>query len=119
MPKDRPQQDNQSVSENPPQAVEREKIEEVFKMYGLERLLYEDPRVQRAMAESEAKGEAKGQLEGLRSSVEMAVSARFPSLTDLAHQKVSSLVHPDALRTLVIQVATAPDEETARRLLLP
>src|SRR5437660_158680 len=101
---------------------EKQKIKEVLKMYGLDRLWEENPRVQQTFAagkaEGEAKGKAEGQLEGLRSSVEMVTNARFPSLTDLAHQKVASITETEALSMLLKQITTAPNEETARRLLL-
>jgi predicted transposase YdaD len=102
---------------------ERQKIEEVLVMYGLDRLWEENPRVQQTFAAGEAKGKAEGkaegQLEGLRSSVERVVNIRFPSLTELAHRKVASIMQPEALNILLEQFVAAPNEEAARRLLLP
>jgi hypothetical protein len=102
---------------------EKQKIWEVFKMLGLDKLLDESPWIQRERAKSEAKGEAKGKAEERlntsRNLVAQLVNARFPALTDLAHQKVASMTQPEALSALLIQIGTAPNEETARRLLLP
>jgi len=101
---------------------EKQKIEEVLTMLGLNQLWDESPKVQRerarAMAEGEAKGFAEGSLETSRSLVETAVNVRFPALTDLAHQKVAAMTQPEALRTLLAQIVAAPDEQTARALLL-
>jgi predicted transposase YdaD len=106
---------------------EKQKIEEVFKMLGLEKIWDESPLIQeeRAHARAEGKmegiaeGESRGQLEGLRLSVEMVVNARFPSLTNLARLKVASIMQIETLSMLLKQITTAPNEETARWLLLP
>jgi predicted transposase YdaD len=118
---------------------EKRKIEEVLAMLGLEQLWDESPKVQRerararaeglaegkaeglaeGLAEGKAKGLAEGSLETSRSLVEMTVNVRFPALTNLAHQKVVAMTQPEALRTLLAQVVVAPDEQTARELLLP
>jgi predicted transposase YdaD len=87
-------------------------------MYGLDRLWEENPRVQQIFAAGKAEGKAEGQLEALRSAVEIATNARFPSLTDLAHQKVASLIEVETLNTLLKQITTVPNEEAVRRLLL-
>jgi hypothetical protein len=94
---------------------EKQKIKEVLIMYGLDRLWDENPRVQ----QDRVLAEAKGQLKEARSLVETLVNARFPALTDLAHQKVASTAQLEALHTLLAQIGTAPNEEIARRLLLP
>ena len=88
-------------------------------MYGLDRLWEENPRVQQTFAAGEAKGKAEGQLEAARSAVEIATSARFPSLTDLAHQKVACLTETEALNMLLKQITIAPNEAAASRLLRP
>ena len=88
-------------------------------MYGLDRLWEENPRVQQTFAAGKAEGIAEGQLEEARASVERSTNIRFPSLTDLVHQKVSSLTQLDELHTLQEQIITAPNEEAVRRLLLP
>ena len=88
-------------------------------MYGLDRLWEENPRVQRTFAAGKAEGKTEGQLDEARSLVERFVNIRFPSLTDLVHQKVSSLTQLDELHALHEQIITAPNEEAVRRLLLP
>jgi hypothetical protein len=98
---------------------EKQKIKEVLKMYGLDRLWEENPRVQQTFAAGKAEGIAEGQLEAARSFVESTANIRFPSLTDLVHQKVSSLTSLDELHALHEQIMTAPNEEVVRRLLLP
>src|SRR5690242_16906672 len=46
------------------------------------------------------------------------VSLRFPALSELAQQQVKQLNKPEELDRLVEQAVTAPDEATARWLLL-
>jgi hypothetical protein len=94
---------------------ERQKIWEVFIMFGIDKLWEESPLAQQMIA----KGEIKGKLEEACASVENIVSARFPDLIDLVHQKVTLMTQLDALHTLQFQLLTAPNEEAARRLLLP
>jgi hypothetical protein len=66
-----------------------------------------------------AKARAEGSLEMSRSLVETAVNARFPALSNLAHQKVAAMTEPEALRILLAQIVVAPDEQNVRALLLP
>ena len=106
---------------------EKQKIEEVLDMLGLEQLWDESPLVQAERARAEAKGEAKGEARGFakgsletsRSLVETLVNVRFPTLTNLAHQKVASITQPEDLRILLAQIATASNEASAREFLLP
>jgi hypothetical protein len=101
---------------------EKQKIEEVLDMLGLEQLWDESPLVQAERAKAEVKGEArgfaKGSLETSRSLVKTLVNVRFPALTNLAHQKMALMTQPEAFRTLMAQIIVAPDEQTARELLL-
>lgn len=53
----------------------------------------------------------------LRRVLVYVVKAQYPTLTELAQEKVERLSKPDALDLLVQQVSTAPNEETARWLL--
>ena len=84
-------------------------------------LLEQDPDIQRLRAESAAKGKiegkVEGKVEGMQSAVIDFVSVRFPALSELARQKVTQVNNPDRLAVLVRQVATVPDENTARWLL--
>ena len=45
------------------------------------------------------------------------VEARFPTLKELAQERVALVESPEALSLLVKQVAVAPDESAARWLL--
>jgi flagellar biosynthesis/type III secretory pathway protein FliH len=92
----------------------------------LEELWEESPRVQRerarAWAEGYAEGLAKAKAEGLgtvRSMVLTVVSVRFLALMDIAHKKVSMIMHFEELLMLTEKIIAAPDEETVRALLLP
>jgi hypothetical protein len=94
---------------------EKQKIEEVLDMLGLEQLWDESPIVQA----ERARARAEGSLETLRFSVETVVNVRFPALADLVHQRVAAMTQIEDLRTLLAQVAVAPNEAAAREFLLP
>ncbi len=96
---------------------EKQKIREVMKM--LDRLWEESPRVQETFAKGKAEGRAEGQVEGLRLSVATITAARFPALAELARRKAASIDQPDALKLLLEQISTVPNEEMARFLLQP
>ena len=98
---------------------EKQKIWEVFIMLGLDKLLDESPWLQRERARARAEARADEQLKTSRALVVKLVSARFPTLADLSHQKVASMIQPEALSTLLVQIGLAPNEEAARLLLLP
>lgn len=59
----------------------------------------------------------QGRNEGLQQGLIAIIEASFPSLTDLARQKVSMVAKSDALK-LMIRVAAVAPNETAVRLLL-
>jgi len=46
-----------------------------------------------------------------------AVEANYPSLVELAQERVTVIKQPEVLRQLVKQIFKAPDEATARWLL--
>ena len=108
-------------------AEDQQAIEERLDMW--DNLLEEDPYIQKKVAkgiekgraEGEAKGEARGRAEGeLEASQKMAlaiVEARFPLLVELAKRYVKRIRKTDDLRQLGQQIAIAPDEATARRVL--
>jgi len=83
-------------------------------MSSLEELWDTSPLVQA----EKAKARAEGCLKVSRSFVETVVNVRYPALTNLAHQKVVSMTQPEDLRTLLAQIAVAPNEATAREFLL-
>jgi hypothetical protein len=112
---------------------EKQKIEEVLDMLGLEQLWDESPLVQAERAKSRAEGEAKGfakgkaegKAEGLAEGLEVSrslaltvVNLRFPALMELAHRKLATITQLSELRALVDQIIAAPDEQTVRELLL-
>jgi len=47
------------------------------------------------------------------------VSARYPSLAELAKQQAAQINNPAALDILAQKVVIAPDEDAVRRLLSP
>src|SRR5436309_2778375 len=104
---------------------EKSKIMEVLNMF--DHLWNESPMVKKMKEESEARGvaigEARGKAEGaLQVSREILINlvkARFPSLADLAQQKAAQMSNVEAIKLLMQQIATANDENIARRLFCP
>jgi predicted transposase YdaD len=102
---------------------EKRVIEERLSMY--DDLMEKDPKMIRIRAESEARGEARGEAKGetkgrtqeLRMTIVAFVQVRFPTLVELANQKVKHLSTPDELRLLFQQLLHAADEDVARSLL--
>jgi hypothetical protein len=45
-----------------------------------------------------------------------AVRTSFPSLMELAQERITHIKQPDALRKLAVQILKAPDEAVARNL---
>ncbi len=94
-------------------------------------LIEQDPWVQKKKAEAEAEGEAKGlakglakgevkgEVKGLQNAVVRIVKGRFPSLSELAQQKIVQVNEASVLYYLVEQLSTAPDETVVRWLLRP
>jgi len=85
--------------------------------YHYDSLLDEDPEIKEKIAQGELKGELRGELQGAQKIVVTFLEARFPSLTELGQQKVMLIRSTDILSMLAKQIATAPDETTARWLL--
>ena len=77
--------------------------------YHYDSLLDEDPDIKEKVAQ--------GELKGAQTIVVTFLEARFPSLTELGQQKVTLIRSTDTLSLLAKQIATAPDETTARWLL--
>ncbi|MBV9230694.1 MAG: hypothetical protein JOZ18_15400 [Chloroflexi bacterium] len=90
---------------------EKSKILEELNMY--DRLWEENPRVQQIRAESKLEA---SQVTAQQLVVDI-IEARFPSLIDLAQQRVRRMTSVEDLRRLAKQIATAPDEATARWVL--
>lgn len=89
--------------------------------YEYDSLLDEDPEVQervaRGIAEGKAEGIAEGQVEIAQELVTDFVEVRFPTLTQLARERVRRIKSTDALKLLAKQVAAASNEDTMRWLL--
>ena len=98
---------------------DKREIQERLNMW--DDLMEKDPKMRKIRKESEAKGRAKGIAEGevkaLRKAVAVAVKLRFPSLAELAQQRVAQINRPDKLNLLLDQIANAPNEDAARSLL--
>lgn len=94
---------------------------EVHMDYEYDSLIDEDPEVQervaRGKAEGLAEGLAEGQVEIAQELVTDFVEVRFPTLTQLARERVRRIKSTDALKLLAKQVAAASNEDTMRWLL--
>ncbi len=84
-----------------------------------DQLWEESPRIQRERARSRVEGKAEGELQGARRMFVNIVSARYPSLAELAKQQAAQINNPAALDILAQKVVIAPDEDAVRRLLSP
>ena len=60
---------------------------------------------------------ARGKIEMAQKMTVGLVEARFPALTELAHERVTLIRSTDALSLLVKLVGTVPNEASARWLL--
>jgi hypothetical protein len=76
--------------------------------------MYEDPLAQ---TRTYKKLVNQGVQQGLQQALLDVIEVRFPSLADLARQKVPQVAKTDALDLLVKAVAAAPDESMVRFLL--
>ena len=86
---------------------DQEWVERIFAMYS-------DPLSQTPTYQKLVK---QGRNEGLQQALLEFIEARFPSLTDLARQKVPQVEKTDALNLLIKATAVAPDESVVRLLL--
>ena len=80
-------------------------------------LLEESRFVRKKRAEGKIEGKIEGTIETLRQVIVEFVQTRFPSLTNLAQQKVAHVNEPQRLHGLIMQLATVGDEEDAQKLL--
>jgi hypothetical protein len=90
-------------------SVQDKRIVEDYMEYHYDSLLDEDPEIKEKIAQ--------GKLQGAQTIVVTFLEARFPSLAELGQQKVTLIRSTDILNLLAKQIATAPDESTARWLL--
>jgi hypothetical protein len=86
---------------------EKRSVEEYMHQY--DSLLDEDPEIQER--------ETRSEIRGAQKIVVDFVEARFPALTELAQQRVTLIENTEILSQLAKQIATVPDEDTARWLL--
>jgi len=71
----------------------------------------------KGMALGVARGKAEGEAKAIEVSQELVVlvvGTRFPTLAPLVREKVGNIRQPEQLGILARQIATAPDEATAR-----
>ena len=87
------------------------------KMEELEDFLEQSPYVQKKKEQAREEGLEEGLTEGLQKAFVAIVQGRFPPLVELAQAKVSYVTKPDQLDLLLREIATIPDETTARWLL--
>ena len=94
-------------------AQDKQIVEDYMLNNKYDSLIDEDPEVQ----ERVARGKAEGEIRGLQQMTLEAVKNRYPSLVELAEERVAVIRKPDSLRQLVILIFNAPDENVARWLL--
>jgi hypothetical protein len=96
-----PEQDKQIVEEH---------------MHSYDSLLDQDPYLQQQRALERALGRTEG-IQAFQNAIVEIVKNRFPSLLDLAQQRVVQIQEINALQHLVVQLSTARNQTAARRIL--
>ncbi len=84
-------------------------VEDYMHNYKYDSLLDEDPDIEERIT--------RGKVELLQEMALETVENKFPSLRELAQEKVMLVEKLDALRQLVALIFNAPDEATARWVL--
>jgi hypothetical protein len=79
-------------------------------------LLDQDPYLQQQRALERALGRTEG-IQAFQNTIVEIVNNRFPTLLDLAQQKVVQIQEINALQRLVVQLSTARNQTAARRIL--
>ncbi|HXR65143.1 MAG TPA: hypothetical protein VN729_04430 [Ktedonobacteraceae bacterium] len=77
-------------------------------------LLEADPWVQ----EYAGRQKAEGEVRGIRLSIETIVQTRFPSLFDLAMERLEQMHNPLTLQRVLIAMSAAQNERKARHYLM-
>ena len=99
---------------------DKRKVQERLDMW--DSLTEQDPKMKQiraqSKAEGKAEGEAKGELKASQRMVLALIDVRFPSLIELAKRHVKQVKDPETLTQLAKQIAIAPDEDTARSILV-
>lgn len=88
---------------------DKQSVEDYMHQYQYDSLLDEDPEIQERIA--------RGKVEALQETVIAIVENKYPSLVELAQERIVLIGRLDALRQLVMLILNAPDESTARWLL--
>jgi predicted transposase YdaD len=104
-------------------SVEKEKIKERLNMF--DQLFEESPWIQELrekyrvqfLEQGLREGLQKGRLEALQDLLVSSIQTRYPDLAELAQQQAGHFDKLDTLKLLIQQVMTAPNADTARRLL--
>lgn len=78
-------------------------------IYEYDSLLDNDPDIQKKVAE----GETRGETRGAQKIVTTLVEVRFPTLVEVAQERIVSIQNVDMLNQLAKQIFTAQDEQTA------
>jgi len=81
-------------------------------------LLEEDPWVQEYGGRQKAAGIAEGEARGIRQSIKAVVQTRFPTLYDLAIERVERIQTGEVLRRVLIAMSAVHSERKARHYLL-
>lgn len=90
-------------------------LERIFAMY--RDPLVQTPTYQKILREGREEGLQEGKLEALRQSVLKVIGIRFPTLAELARERVARASKPDVIETVFSALLTVDDEKTARTLL--
>ena len=94
-------------------------LERIFAMY--RDPLSQTPTYQKILEEGREegleKGREEGKLEGLQQAVLNVVEVRFPSLMELARERVPLVHKPGTIEYAFKALLTVPDEKTARMML--
>jgi hypothetical protein len=87
-------------------------------------LIAEDPKLRKwfdmKRLEGEEEGKEAGRAEGIaamQGGIFDALNKRFPGLAEEAKPEIEHITSLDALRQLIVEIAVAQDEATARRAL--
>lgn len=94
---------------------DKEKVGERLDTF--ENLLEQDEFVKKQRVLGEMKGKAEGKVEEAQGVLVKVVSLRFPSLANLARQRVTHMQQLEALDELIGRAILASDEATVRTLL--
>lgn len=87
------------------------------KLHTYDSLLNQDPYIQEQKALERALGRMEGEVQAMRYVIVEITKHRFPLLTATVQHHVQNIQQIETLKDLAIQLSTAPDQASARRLL--